>query len=89
MTDLVTCVEYLVAVGSDVDNQEHVLPDMVLDSQGWTKADAAEVWEIADVDVTYVAPGIRALLRDASVDSKIGLCQLYFRILNSDGCPVS
>lgn len=88
MEALATSVEFLVAVGSDVDKQEFVLPDILLDSEDWTKPEAAQIWERCDVDVTCIAPGVRALLRDANVDAKLGLCQLYFRILSSEGCPV-
>eukprot|EP00892_Ulva_mutabilis_P001643 jgi/Ulvmu1/1147/UM107_0021.1 len=87
MDDLVISVEFLVAVGSDADNHESALPDILLNSEGWTKPEAAAIWENIDVDVSCIAPGVRALLRDASVDAKLGLCQLYFRILNSEGCP--
>ena len=89
MNSLLDTVEFLVAVGSDAGNQEPVQPDSLLDSEGWLRQeDAAQMWESLDVDVSYLAPGIRALLRDAGTEAKLGICLLYFRMLNSAGCPV-
>lgn len=89
MNSLLDTVEFLVAVGSDAGNQELVQPDSLLDSEGWLRQeDAAQMWESLDVDVSYLAPGIRALLRDAGTEAKLGICLLYFRMLNSAGCPV-
>lgn len=89
MNDLLDQVEFLVAVGSDVGNQDTAVPDALLDSDGWLRRDETEhLWMNIEADTSCIAPGIRALLRDAGVDAKLGLCQLYFRMINSAGCPV-
>lgn len=89
MNDLFDQVEFLVAVGSAAGNQDTAVPDALLDSEGWLQRDETEqLWKAMEMDISCIAPGIRALLRDAGVDAKLGLCHLYFRMINSAGCPV-
>lgn len=89
MDCLLNAVEFLVAVGSDSGTPDDEVPGFLMESEGWlNKDDTEQLWETIQADVSCLPAGVRALLREADVDSKLGLCLLYFRMLNSAGCPV-